>query len=316
MNPNIPIFRSTSSNAGARTRMDSNDLFFFTNELTHYDPKEFPNLKNDLTAFEVFNIKSVDPAMSVYTYSMNEGTGAARYAAAQQGKNNDFPYVGAKANQFSSPMFEVISALAFSQADLLASQSTRRDIVATLKRQAMRSNFELMNKTCFQGNINPDIPGLLNNPHIDKGVVKSGNAPWSGKKSEDILKDLTESYNAVLKATSNLIRPNTMLIASSPYNEIDSRIFNSFNGTTIAKQFTTQTGVKIIHAPELNESFSGKDGFVLFKNDPDIIQHVVATLFETTPPQAHALEHRVFCYSKHGGIIIRQPKSIVIRHGC
>lgn len=316
MNSNIPIFRSASSSAGGRTRMDSNDLFFFTNELIHYDPKEFPNLKSDLTAFEVFNIKQVDPAMNVYTYSMNEGTGAARYAAAKQGKNNDFPYVGAKANQFSTPMFEVISALAFSQADLLASQATRRDIVATLKRQAMRSNFELMNKTCFEGNASPDIPGLLNNPHVDKNTVKSGNAPWSGKKAEDILKDLNEAHNAVLKATANLIRPSTMLIASSPFNEIDSRIFNSFNGTTISKQFTTQTGVKIIHAPELNEAFGSKDGFILFKNDPDIIQHLVATLFETTPPQAHELEHRVFCHSKHGGIIIRQPKSLVIRHGC
>lgn len=315
MNTNIPVFSSGSISTGEQKRMDSRDLFFFEHELTHYDPREFPNLKKNLTAFDVFHILQVDPAMITYNYSMTEATGEAIYASTQEGENDNHPYVGVEGHLFSTTMFDIISALKFSHADLLASQATRRDKVSSLRNQAMRVNLERMNKTCFIGNQNPSVSGLLNNPHIEQKGVKSGNGEWSGKKAEALLEDLNEAYDAILKATSNLIRPDTMLISTAAHNDIDSRIFNTFNGTTVLKQFSNRTGIKVISTPELNGAFKGKDGFVMFENNPAHIQHLVAELFRTTPVQPKKNSYEVFCESRHGGLIVRQPKSIVIRHG-
>jgi hypothetical protein len=73
--------------------------------------------------------------------------------------------------------------------------------------------------------------------------------------------------------------------------------------------------VRVKGLPELNKKFTGNtDGFVFFKNDPDFVEQLVPTFFDTTDPQQEGWTFTVYCRSRYGGVIIRQPKMFVIRY--
>ena len=313
-------FRShiSRSDVDNNKRIDANELMFFANELTQYDPIPYETLKSKLTAFEVFYEKKVPEYSSVYTYQMFDGFGKSKYAAKQNGKTKDTPFVGAGGKQYSLTLQDAICALAFSDADLLASTAIRRDVVFSLRRQAMRSNYELMNNTCFYGDKELGLGGLLNNKFVANPVAVASGKDWTKTANntataEIMYSDLLAGYNKILTDTKNLITPNILLIAPALYNAINSKIFNTYNGVTVRQQIETAQTVKVVVTPELSGAFTGgKDGFVFMNNDPDFIEHVVAVLFNTKAPQAQGLEYISYCYSRHGGLVIRQPKGISI----
>lgn len=316
---NIQVFRSDNANSkfiDSSRRVDANELMFFTNELTTYDPKQFEVIKAPLTGFKVFQTKEVERYSTVYSYSMFEGFGKSKYSASATGKNKDTPFVGVGGKQQQSPLEDIICAMAFSDADILASDATRRDIIGTLKRQALRSNFELMNATMFYGYKELGLPSLYLNPFFTPPNPSSSTIDLKDPATTPLqmLKVLTDMYIAIVTATNNVIVPDTMLIAPALYNIINVTIFNTFNGTTVKQQFEEAQQVQIIVCPELSASSlahgiggTQKDSIILFANDQDYIQHIVANLFSVRPPQQVGLDHIVYCESKHGGLIIRQP---------
>lgn len=319
---NMPVFRSNNNFLGSNRRVDANELMFFTNELTAFDPKQYDILRSPLTAFSVFHEKEIDKYQTIYTYAMFEGFGKSKYAAVKNGQNNDVPFVGAGGKQYSSVIADVACALAFSDGDILASSALRRDIVGSLRRQAMRSNFELMNTTCFFGYKELGLAGLFNNPYVAAPTKTAVDWFSSTVAATDVYKDLTTTYNSILTISNNLIYPNIMLISPGMYNIINTLIFNTYNGITVKTQFETAQNIKIVVAPELTKAFnttptaviSGgtKDGFVIMNNDRDFIEHVMAEPFEAKPLQAVGLEYISYCVSRHGGLVVRQPSAIAI----
>lgn len=315
----MTIIKFTSPNYGKEvsSRLDANASVFFANMLTMYDPKIFETIKTPLTAFDIFKVKQVAEHLKIYTYNMYEGFGKSKYASTKTGKNNDMPYVSVNGQQYSSKIDDVYCALAFSRADLAASQATQFDVVTALQRQAWRSNYEAMNRTCFFGNKEVGLGGLLNNP-----FVKGANAEaavtndWSlsTTSAQLIYDDLLKAYNTILDSTRGNLMPNIMLCSPGVYNILSKKIFNTYNGLTIKEQFEGDNTITLKSCPELRLVFTGnKDGFVLLNNDSDYIEHIVSELFTILPPEQKGLEYESLCVSRHGGLVIRQPLSICIR---
>jgi hypothetical protein len=302
--------------------VDAANSVFFTNQLTNYDPKIFESIKTPLTAFEIFPIKAIDPAMTNYSYSMYDGFGKSKYGSTANGKNNDQPYVGVNGEQFVSKIDDVYCAIAFSRADLAASRVTQIDYVQMLQRQAWRSNYEAMNKTCFFGNKEAGLAGLLNNPFVrtsggDTAVVNT----WANSTTTGIMiyDDFMSAYNTVLSQTQDNIAPNMALCSPTVYNLLSKKTFSStFNAPSIKDEIEGNNNIIFKSCPELRSAFSdllgnNKDGFILLNNDSDFIEHVVAEAFTILPPEARGLSFESLCVSRHGGLVIRQPLSIVIR---
>jgi len=316
------VFRSDSALIGGSSsrhgRVDANDVLFFANELNFYDPTEYDVIKNELSWQELFFTRTdVDPGMNVYTYNMYEAFGESKFSAKGA---KDVQIVGSTGKQFTSPFGNIDVAMQFTAQDLKASTVVRKDIISRLRTQAMRSNFEAMNKCCFKGYAPLKIPGLLSNEHITNiKAVKtvSTKTKWADKTSQQIFDDIMEGYNSALAATGNNIRPNTLIMSLTSYNEIATRIFNTFNGQTILQQVVNMTNVRVKGLPELNKVFGSskdKNGFIFFKNEPNFVEQLVPTFFETTNPQQEGWTFTVYCRSRYGGVIIRQPKMFVIRH--
>lgn len=316
----MTVIRTDSAQSGGAIgnyRIDSNDVLFFANELTHYDPREFDIIKDGLSFLDVFYCNtSIDPGQEVYSWEIYDGTGRSKPIA----KNaKDIPFVEATGKQFYSKFINIGIAVEYTAQDLLASAIAKKEIVTRLRKQAMRSNLELMNKICFNGDAELDINGLLSDKNLTnkKSVVQvKTKTAWKDKTNEEVFKDLIDGYNDCLDATNNNIPPNTLLVSSSAYNEMATRIFNSFNGTTVLKQIETMTGVKVKRIPELNKAFTGDtDGFIYFQNNDSYVEQLVPTFFETTEPHRHYNTYNVGCFSRYGGLVIRQPKMFAIRYG-
>lgn len=314
---NAAVIRSDTVSEGgnvSKYKLDATDIYHIQEELSFIDDTQYRELKSNLLAMELFPIKLIDPGAEVYKYTMLSSTGRGKYAA---DKANDAPNVNATRATFIQPIASVHIALEYSQQDLYAARysSTGKDYLIELRNQALRGNLETMNNTCFLGFPEEDLKGVITHPSVtDKAVVKS-NTNWTTASAAQIYADLQDGYQSPFAATNNLLRPDTCLMSLNLYNIIEQAIFNTFSGQTILRAFESSTGVKIIPCAEVNTAFnSTKAGFMMYRNDPNCIQHVVATFFENTPPQPDGWIHRVFCKSRHGGIVIRHPKTISQRY--
>lgn len=310
---NIQTFRSDnlSRGIGSNKRVDANEMMFFTNELTEYDSKDYEVLKGPLTALNVFHERSIPKHSTIYQYNMFESMGKAKYAAVKSGKADDAPFINAGGNQFASPVADLLCAIAFSDADILASQAVQRDVIGTLIRQAMRANMELMNTTCFTGNSILGLQGILSNQNIVK-TTAAADLALAATGGDALLKELSRIYSSTIAASKGLILPDTILVSPAIYTNLNLTIGNSFSGVNVKSIFESMMNVKVISAPELAKGAYGntKETAILLKNSPEFIEHIVAELFAVKPPQPQGLEYISYCYSRHGGIVIRQPKAI------
>jgi hypothetical protein len=299
------------------TRIDDNDVLFFANELNHYDPREFETIKSGLSFLDTFHCNtSIDRGQETYSFNVYEGAGEAKEIT----KNSkDIPFVTANGKQFTTKFVNIGSAIEYTTQDLLASNVAKKDILSKLRSQAMRANFELINKRCFFGNSQLGINGLFSDENItnkEKVAEVGGETTWDNKTAEEILKDIVDTHINCMEATNNLIRPDTLLISSMGYNQIATKIFNNFHGTTILKQVETMLRVKVKITPELNKAVDGESGcFVFFKNNSHYVEQLIPSFFHTEKPIRHMNGFEVGCFSRYGGLVIRQPKMFAIRYG-
>jgi hypothetical protein len=290
---------------------------FFSNRLIAYDPKVYENLMSTLSALDVFVTKKIPFAMTHYEYTMYSGSGKAHYGNGRSGKESTSPHVNITAESSMLKLEELSSALMFSRVDLAASEYTQSDLVFNLKRQAFRCNMEAINNTCFFGNKEVGLSGLLDNKFIT-GI--NAEAPvtndWtlSTTSSTSIHDDLTKALGVIVESTNSLMPPNMMLCSPAVYHILDKRIFNTYMGATIRNQFEAANNLTVKMCPELKGAFTGgKNGFVLLNNLPDNIEHIVSEEFTVLPLEAIGSYFQTICTSTHGGLVIRQPASICIR---
>lgn len=307
-----------SGNWGKTARFDANDVMYFNNMLTEYDPKDYETLKPSLRALDFFNVNNINEIAQQYSYSQVDSQGAASYGDTRNGKANDFPFVNSTEKQHFAVMASPRSAMRFSIFDLKADAYLAKDKVGRLRRQTMRANFEAMNNTLFFGYQALGIPGLLNNKQLN-APAQVGNPGWATKTGDLILADLQEAFDAAERATNNLISPDTMMISAASLSLIKKKALNTLNpSVSIYDKFMEDNDIKnVVRCPELNSAFTGNsNGFILFNNNPDYIEHLVGTMYDTMPPQQVELGFVVYTYSSHGGLVIRQPKMFAIRYGC
>jgi hypothetical protein len=248
---------------------------------------------------------------------MYDGFGQSKAGA----KNaSDTPLVNVSGKEFTSYFTNIDVGLEYTAQDILAMRFANNNLVSRLRDRAMRSNFEFMNQLAFFGNEELKIDGLLTHQHINnkEAVVKgkSGKIEWKEKTANEIVEDVMAAYNNALDATNNMIVPDTLLISLKALNLLKSKIFNSFDSCTVFRHLENTLNCTIKGLHELNDAFTGgTNGFVFFNNDREYVEQLMPVSFEATEPQQNAWTYTVYCRSRYGGLVIRQPKMFVMRHG-
>ena len=94
-----------------------------------------------------------------------------------------------------------------------------------------------------------------------------------------------------MEAINNRIMPDTLRISSLAYNQMATKIFNSFHGTTILKQIETMLRVTVKCTPELNKAVDGTTGcFIFFKNNSHYVEQLITSFFHTEDPIEETFE--------------------------
>jgi hypothetical protein len=298
---------------GASLRLDSDSIIFFENELTAYDGKDFETIKASLSSFNLFNQKDIgDKVATIYKYNMIEGTGRSKYAAVKGGLVKDAPMMSVAGNQYAMDFADVYCGIQFSKADIMAGAKTGRDIIAFQRRQALRSNMELMNATCFNGDKAVGVPGVFSNKNIREVTATTDLATASS--GEDLLKELKKIVTEALDATKGLIAPNVLAVSPAIYANLVYSPWAAANGTaSVAQVFSQMMGVRVVSVPEFakgNIAPIDREIALLFNDNPDFIEHIVSNMFEIDELQRHGIGYMSYCVSRHAGICIRQPKSV------
>ncbi len=305
---------------GASLRLDSDSIIFFENELTAYDGKDFETIKASLSSFGLFNQKDIgDKVATIYKYNMIEGTGRSKYAAVKGGLVKDAPFMSVAGNQYAMDFADIYCGIQFSKADIMAGAKTGRDIISFQRRQALRSNMELMNATCFNGDKAVGVPGVFSNPSIrsetivvdeQAGIVDLALAN-DGAKLLSTLKGLVTD---ALDATKGLIAPNVLAVSPKIYANLVYSPWAAANGTaSVAQVFSQMMGVRVVSVPEFAKGSivsTTKEMALLYNDNPDFIEHIVSNMFEIDELQRHGIGYMSYCLSRHAGVCIRQPKSV------
>jgi hypothetical protein len=314
------VIRSDSLSAGITTsrRLDSMDYQVFTEDLIAYDPKTFDYLKTPLSSFARFPQATIDKTATVYQYNMGDSTGTAAYKGVKAGKATDVPFVNYAEQKYLQKLEDIVIAYCYCDADVAISERVARlNIINKLSSQAQRAMAEIMNKTCFLGNTAVGLPGLLST--ANKALLQSYTITkdWvlTTTTANDIMTDLTTAYTNYLDVTKGNILPDTLLLSPKLYAKTKLAILNNFSNAPVGEVFSTMNNISIHMTPELAPSWLGgsyKETAILYKRDSDYIEHIVADYYTPRPPQAVGYEYRVYCSSRHGGIVIRMPKSIMV----
>ena len=279
---------------------------------------DFAFLLSFLSSFSLFNQKDVgDKVATVYKYNMIEGTGKSKYAAVKGGLVKDAPIMSVAGNQYSMDFADIYCGIQFSKADILAGTKVGRDVISFQRRQALRSNMELMNAACFAGEKTIGIPGVFSNSKINsKTLVASATVADLATETDGqkLLSTLKSLVTDALKITSGLIAPNTFAVSPVIYANLVYSPWAAANGTgSVAQVFSQMMGVKVVSVSEFAAGgVAGfiKEGALLFNDNPDYIEHIVSNMFEVDELQRSGIGYMSYCMSRHAGICIRQPKSV------
>lgn len=298
---------------GASLRLDSDSIIFFENELTAYDGKDFETIKASLSSFGLFNQKDIsDKVATIYKYNMIEGSGKSKYAAVKGGLVKDAPFMTVAGNQYAMDFADIYCGIQFSKADIMAGAKTGRDVIAFQRRQALRSNMELMNTSCFNGDKTVGVPGVFSNPAIRKADATTDLATEAS--GENLLKELKKLVTEALDATKGLVAPNVLAVSPKIYANLVYSPWAAANGTaSVAQVFSQMMGVRVVSVPEFAKGSivsTEKEIGLLYNDNPDYIEHIVSNMFEIDELQRHGIGYMSYCVSRHAGVCIRLPKSV------
>lgn len=306
-----------STGNGSNVRLDAVDVAYFNEQLQAFDPVVYENIKGDLLALQLFPIKYVDPGAESYTYVMTDSTGKANYKTS---KSNNTPIVNVTQKKYTSYLSSLDVAYEFTNQDLRAARmaSSQSHLpnynpLVGLRNQCLRACMETMDNSCFLGDSTVNLQGIVNTANVASSAAVA--VAWTTATADQIYADLLNSYISILNTSLNKLKADTCIMSLALYNQIQDQRYNTYTGQSIMQVFEARNNVKFIAVPELNSAFNNgtKDGFIFFRKDPMCIEHIISIMFETTTPQEQGFTQKVFCQSRHAGLVIRQPKTIVRR---
>lgn len=209
--------------------------------------------------------------------------------------------------------------------DDLAQQFTSISLDTELPVAAKRAHMQRWDQEFAFGNDGLNLQGALNHPNVPviDAPLNAGatSTYWSKKSGAEIINDVKLLLRYLPGITSEIEKPDTVLMSPDEMVEITTRQMDPTSGTTIfefmQKSFPGVT-FKVANACKKSASY-GKlavNRLCAYKaNDKSRVGHVIVEPYRQREPMQDGLEKVVICTSGHGATLVRQPYSMVYMDG-
>lgn len=282
------------------SNIDSLKIDEINNIIKQITTEEIENAKKDFWLLDILECVNLDSGADNYQAVFIDKYVEAK-ALANHSNVGDLPAIGCTRKDYP---LKVLGSC--TSQDILADNFYDR--IRFLISHGMRLNLRLMNQTCLLGDKESNLKGLLNNNEISNNGLSLG---VSSKNT--FFNELEATYSTLIKNTKGRLRPDTILISMNLYDQISfsSELSESFD------RFTRRYNITVKPLFELNDAFDdGTNGYILLKNDYEVLHYAVAPLFEVAPIEYSSSEIRMNFYSKFSGLVISNPEAIAIRYDC
>lgn len=294
-------------------RRDASESIFTENQLKEIDTTLFSTKFPDILFRNFIPVKHINNGKSVYSYKMYTHYGVAKWISDYA---SDLPRAGVKAEEFFRKMASFAIAYGWSFQEMRAAAASKEPLEDEEARAARRAVEEFFEAVALSGDSNLGILGILNQVNttlytVPNGV--SGSSKFKDKNPDEVLADLNGIANNIVASTSDVEKPDTLLLPTTQYTDIASRRIGDGSSGTILKQFLeTNQYIKQVSSwwRLAGAGQGGSDRMIAYKRDPANIQMIIGQEFETFAAQIKNLTVVVPCHARTGGVVVRFPLSM------
>jgi hypothetical protein len=210
---------------------------------------------------------------------------------------------------------------AYTMDDLRSAAFAGVQLDPSLSKYARRGHAERLNKTALWGREDLALPGLVTHPNITIFDAPLNGASssryWVNKSVDEILRD-----NRVLAQTANQVsyrtrKTSNIWIPQEEYDLISTLRLGAGDGGMTVLDFLRKVhpGITWDVLDELAASLSdgnlATDSALALVRNRDLLNLVVPMAFRQHPPQQVNLTIKVMCESKIGGVVMKEPPTVV-----
>lgn len=299
------------------TNSDSADgLVFLREQLRLISPRVFerklPALKSQAL---ISAVPGVSPGAEEVVFISMEATGVAEF------KNpgaDDMPVVGMASTPNSSRIAHIMLGLRYSfqemrQGEMAALNTIERKMLAARKGHETKHD-----ELAWIGSAAKGIWGLVSSPNV--GRLTAANALSTASTGEQMLAVLNTGVRTIISATNGVERPNTLVMTPGALEMIRATPLNA----TGDPAYTVLRAFREAH-PEIDQiedvhwlvgqGDSATDVMVFYNRDPMNVEQIVGMVPEFGIPQAIGTNYEIPGESRHGGVVVHYPMSVLVVQG-
>ena len=300
--------------------MDALGDIFFGNSLEVLQSSVYEFKYAPYKAFELIPVNYDFPAGVEYiTATGFQSVGRARIIDSYA---DDLPEAGILGMQLTNKVVSIGSSYRYSHQEIRRSQMANLPLESKLALSARKAIEQEINKLALLGNNSGTMFGLINNPNIPVVLVPAdgvgASTLWINKTPDQILRDMNLVVNQIVINSSEVEKPNTLLLPLAQYTLISSTPRSANSDTTILNYFLMNnpyiTNVEAL--PQLAGSgATGADIMMAYDNASDKLQMNIPLPFTQYSPQERNLEFVIPCEARFGGVSCWFPLSMIKGEG-
>ncbi len=289
---------------------------YFERQLEQVEGQALRYKNPELNGLALFALKTdVDPGAESYKRRIYEHTGQAMIISDYA---DDLPRVDVAATEDMIGFKNLGAAFGYNIQDLRAAEYARRlnngasVYLPTEKAMAARRAIDAAHDDIiWNGAPAAGLFGVLNHPHVPRYPMDVA----STAATDTVYDALCRLFDKVKENSTEVERPNRLLLASKVYNLLSKKLRTNTDSTAL-DLLAKSVGIareSIISVHELNgKGLGGNDAVIADRKDPLVMSYVMPVLYQQLPVERKGLEYVVSCLGRSGGVMSTYPLGMVI----
>lgn len=319
--------RYAEMNPAERVRHDAQTLAAASRQLEHVMSQVYEEPMPELRAAngDMIDIDtSVPDGAKTFTWYAYSGRAIARFSASWTSGAAPMATIQGAARTGTTHSIE--SGYAYTQSDMRQAAFADIPLDPMLAKEVRHAHQRKHNDVALWGRMDLNLPGLVTHPNITviDAPLNAGATSryWSSKTVDEIQRDINTLIDTASEVSFRMRRTTNLWLPTTEFNLIrNTRLGAGDGGMTILGFFkANRPEVTIDELVELRASQSAPEGgspqltsnaaLALVKNR-DIVSFVVPLVFSQLAPQMVGLNIKVFTESMVGGVILKEPPTVV-----